>query len=172
MDNDSALWLTAEELRTFRAFNRSWRALDARLDRDLQRAMNMPRTYFEILWRLRRAPERALRMSELAEATDSKASRITHAVGKLEQAGLIRREVAAEDRRGWVAILTDEGLRVVEQAAPRYADGIRENFLDRLTPAMRKELTRIGELLIASLEPEDASAASEKQEDSAAADLP
>ena len=97
-------------------------------DRDLQRDVGMPRTYFEILWLLHQAPDRALRMSDLAERTGSQASRITHAVGRLEQAGQVRRELCTEDRRGWFAVLTDEGLETLRVAAPRYAEVIRRAF--------------------------------------------
>ncbi|MFB9837572.1 hypothetical protein [Actinoallomurus acaciae] len=61
----------------------------------MEREADLPRTYFDILWRLRRAPGRSLRMSRPAEITRSKSSRITHAVGRLEAAGL----VAAKSRR-------------------------------------------------------------------------
>ncbi len=118
----------------FRAFARSSRALFVQFDRDLQRDVGMPRTYFEILWLLHQAPGRALRMSDLAERTGSQASRITHAVGRLEQAGQVRRELCSEDRRGWFAVLTDEGLEPrCRVAAPRYAQSIRDRFLAPLS---------------------------------------
>ncbi|WP_263253236.1 MarR family winged helix-turn-helix transcriptional regulator [Saccharopolyspora rosea] len=163
-DDDTELdWLPTEELRVFRAFNRSWQALNARIDEDLKRDVGLPRTYLDILFRLRRAPGRALRMTRLAEITGSKASRITHAIGRLEQAGLVRREVPAGDRRGWLAVLTDEGLARVHQAAPRYARSIREHYLELLTPAMRAQITRIGEALLTHLDPESLPGASEKE---------
>ena len=146
-------WLDVDELRVLRAFNRAARAVNTQLDSDLQRDIGMPRTYFEILWRLRQAPGQALRMSELADLTESKASRITHAVGRLEQAGHVRRELSSEDRRGWFAVLTDEGLAVLRLAAPRYAQSVREHFLAPLSPLQREQLTAIGETLLERLEP-------------------
>jgi DNA-binding MarR family transcriptional regulator len=152
MDNGS--WLTPDESRVFRAFNRSWQAVMAQLDEDLDRDVGLPRTYFGILWRLRRAPDRSMRMADLAARTGSKASRMTHAVGRLEADGLVRREQAPGDRRGWVAVLTDEGLAVAERAAPRYADSVRAHLLHPLTPAMRSQLTEIGETLLGTLAPD------------------
>jgi DNA-binding MarR family transcriptional regulator len=146
-------WLDQEDLRTFRAFNRSWLALMAALDHDLEHDVGLPRTYFDILWRLRRAPGRAMRMTDLAAQTESKASRMTHAIGRLEADGLVRREHAEGDRRGWMAALTEEGLVLVEMAAPRYARSVREHFLDLLSPAMRTQLTQIGETLLKELDP-------------------
>lgn len=146
-------WLDFDELRVLRAFNRAARAVNTQFDRDLQRDIGIPRTYFEILWRLRQAPGQALRMSELADLTESKASRITHAVGRLEQAGYVRRELSPEDRRGWFAVLTDEGLAVLRLAAPRYAQSVREHFLALLSPLQREQITAIGEMLLEQLDP-------------------
>ncbi len=136
----------------FRAWARSSRALFVQFDRDLQRDVGLPRTYFEILWLLHQAPDRALRMSDLAERTGSQASRITHAVGRLEQAGQVRRELCSEDRRGWFAVLTDEGLETLRVAAPRYAESIRARLLAPLSDFQRKQLTEIGETLLSRLD--------------------
>lgn len=152
-DEGNIFWLDSDELRIFRAFNRSFEALTEQLDRDLESDTGLPRTYFDILWRLRREPGRAMRMSRLAEVTHSKASRITHAVSRLEQDGLLRREVPDGDRRGWLAVLTDEGLKRAEDAAPRYAKSVRENLLDILSESMKKQLVEIGECLLARHDP-------------------
>jgi DNA-binding MarR family transcriptional regulator len=145
-------WLDDAELRVYRAFARSSRELVIQFDRELQRDVGMPRTYFEILWLLNKAPDRSLRMSDLAEATGSQPSRITHAVGRLEQAGQVRRELCAEDRRGWYTILTDEGAAALAVATPRYAESIRRHFLGPLSVSEREQLTRIGEKLLGALE--------------------
>ncbi|WP_067678948.1 MarR family winged helix-turn-helix transcriptional regulator [Nocardia miyunensis] len=164
MTSDDQLdWLTPEELRIFRAFNRASEAVAARLDADMEAETGLPRSYFDILWRLRRAPERSLRMSRLAEITHSKSSRITHAVGRLEAAGLVRREVPPGDRRGWLAVLTEEGLTQVERAAPVYARSVREHFLGSLTSESRDQITVIGETLLADLDPESLPCGGDKE---------
>jgi DNA-binding MarR family transcriptional regulator len=145
-------WLDADEQRLFRAFARSARWLYVQFDRDLQREVDMPRTYFEILWLLHNAPDWTLRMSDLATATGTQPSRITHAVSRLEQAGHVRRELCSDDRRGWFTILTDQGLAALEAAAPRYARSIREHLIDPLSGAQREQLIRIGETLLSRLE--------------------
>jgi DNA-binding MarR family transcriptional regulator len=151
-------WLEPGELRVFRAFMRSSRALLIQVDRDLERDIGMPRTYFEILWLLNQAPEYALRMNDLAESTGSHPSRITHAIERLEQAGQVRRELCPEDRRGWFAILTDEGLEMLKLATPRYAQSIREHLIEPLSVKERAELTHIGETLCEQLEKRQANA--------------
>ncbi|MCA1217878.1 MarR family winged helix-turn-helix transcriptional regulator [Streptomyces sp. 8L] len=147
-------WLTPEELRVYRAFNRSWRVVSARIEDDLQADVGLPRTYFDVLWRLRRAPGGAMRMSELAAETDSKPSRITHATSRLEAMGLLRREAVEGDRRGYMAVLTDKGLTAAEEAAPRFARAVREYLLDTLSPAMREHITEIGEALLRETAPD------------------
>jgi DNA-binding MarR family transcriptional regulator len=146
------LWLDPEEQRLFRAFARSTRWLFVQFDRDLQRDANMPRTYFEILWLLHEAPGRSLRMSDLAAATGSQPSRITHAVGRLEEAGRVRRELCTDDRRGWFTVLTDEGLEALKLAAPKYAESIRERLFEPLSRSQREQLRLIGETLLQALE--------------------
>ncbi len=113
----------------------------------------MPRTFFEILWLLNQAPGGSMRMSELAEATGSQPSRITHAVARLEEAGQVRREHCRDDRRGWFTILTDAGREMLEIAAPRYAESVRQHLLRPLSTAQQEQLTMIGEQLLAQLGP-------------------
>ena len=104
-------WLDPDEQRTWRAFLTASRALMDALDRELQRDAGMPHAYYEILVRLSEAPDRRLRMSELAELTGSSRSRLSHAAARLEASGWIRREDCPTDRRGQIAVLTDDGLR-------------------------------------------------------------
>ncbi len=144
-------WLAPDELRVFRALVRSTRALYVQFDRDLQREAGMPRTYFEILWLLHKEPSRSLRMSDLAEMTGSQASRITHAVGRLEESGYVERTNCPEDRRGWYAVLTDAGFEMLSVAAPVYAASVRRHLLDPLSPRQLEQLTRIGETILSDL---------------------
>ncbi|MER7877186.1 MarR family transcriptional regulator [Streptomyces solisilvae] len=154
MSNGPPDWLSPDELRVLRAISRAWGAVTAQLDRHLENEVGLPRGYFDILWRLRRAPDMSLRMSRLAEITHSKASRITHAVSRLEQVGLVRREVPADDRRGWLAVLTQAGLEQAERAAVVYARAVREHALTPLTGEQRDQLIAIGERLLARIDPE------------------
>lgn len=142
--------LDPEERRTFAAFAGAARAVLSAVDRDLERDAGMPRAYYEILYFLDGAPDRSLRMSELAEATRSQASRITHAVARLEEAGHVRRELCAADRRGWFTVLTDEGKAALERARPCFAESVRQRLIARLSPADRRQLARLGELLLAA----------------------
>ena len=93
-------WLSDDEQRAWRAYLESTKLLFDALDRQLQHESDMPHAYFEILVRLSEAPERTLRMSELAHSTLSSRSRLSHAVARLEERGWVQREDCPTDRRG------------------------------------------------------------------------
>ena len=140
-------WLDADEQRTWRAFLTASRALMDALDRELQRDAGMPHAYYEILVRLSEAPDRRLRMSELAELTGSSRSRLSHAAARLEASGWIRREDCPTDRRGQIAVLTDSGFATLAAAAPGHVEGVRRHLFDALSPAQVDQLRRISETL-------------------------
>ncbi|MFG1842946.1 MarR family winged helix-turn-helix transcriptional regulator [Micromonospora sp. DT228] len=140
-------WLDSDEQRTWRAYLTASRALMDTLDRELQRDAAMPHAYYEILVRLSESPGRRLRMSDLAEAAGSSRSRLSHAVARLEAAGWVRREDCPTDRRGQVALLTDEGFATLAAAAPGHVEGVRRHLFDALSPAQVDQLRRISETL-------------------------
>jgi DNA-binding MarR family transcriptional regulator len=146
-------WLNEEEQRTWRAFLHASRALWDTLDRELQRDAGMPHAYYEILVRLSEAPNRMLRMSDLAEATSSSRSRLSHAVSRLEEYGWVRREDCPTDRRGQLAVLTDAGFAVLESAAPGHVEGVRTHLFDQLTPEQVTHLREISEAMLDHLDP-------------------
>ncbi|MEV4397897.1 MarR family transcriptional regulator [Nonomuraea sp. NPDC049607] len=141
-------WLTDDEQQAWRAFGLATRLLTDRLERDLMAAADMPPTYYELLVLLSEAPARTMRMSELAHWTNSKPSRISHAVNKLEQKGWVRREHYAGDRRGWLAVLTDDGLAALRAAAPEHVASVREHLVDLLTEEQLRQLADISQVLL------------------------
>ncbi len=136
-------WLTDEEQCTWRAFLAAIQLLTDELDRELQRDADMPHTYYEILVALSEAPSRTLRMSQLAERCWSSRSRLSHAVSRLEQAGWVRREACATDKRGALAVLTDKGFAALEAAAPGHVEAVRRAVFDVLTPDQVRQLGEI-----------------------------
>lgn len=146
-------WLDDDEQATWRAFLAATHLLMDRLDRELQAGAGMPHAYYEILVRLSEAPERTLRMSDLAERCHSSRSRLSHAVRRLEENGWVRREAVAADRRGAVAVLTQAGLAALEAAAPLHVEGVRRHLFDQLDPAQLEALAEISHRLTDHLEP-------------------
>ena len=126
-------WLDEDEQRTWRAFMLSHQLLFEQFERDLQRDAGLPVTYYEILVRLSEAPDHRLRMSELADRSQSSRSRLSHAVARLEESGWVRRESCPTDRRGSEAVLTDEGYAALEAAAPSHVQSVRIHLFDPLS---------------------------------------
>jgi DNA-binding MarR family transcriptional regulator len=149
----SPRWLDAEEQQVWRSYLAVTRLLAAELDRELQQQSGIPHTYYEILVRLSEAPGRTLRMSQLAAASDSSRSRLSHAVTRLEDLGWVRRENCGTDRRGLFAILTDEGFAALEAAAPGHVESVRQHLFDKLSPTQVEQLGEICGAVLDGLRP-------------------
>lgn len=145
-------WLSDSEQRTWRAYLAATRLVLEELDRELQRDAGLPHGYYVILVALSEAPDRRLRMTELARVTGSSPSRLSHAVTRLEESGWVRREPCADDRRGAFAGLTEAGLSALKAAAPGHVDGVRRHLFDRLTPTQVEQLQAISEAVLAGRE--------------------
>jgi DNA-binding MarR family transcriptional regulator len=133
-DVDDVRWLSEDEQRAWRVYLAASKLLEEQLGRDLQRAHGLTINDYEILARLSESPGRRMRMTDLAERCLLSKSRLSHQITRMEHAGLVRREVCPSDRRGAFAVLTDEGMTRLERAAPTHVEGVRQHFLDRLTP--------------------------------------
>src|SRR4051812_18409867 len=115
-------WLSADEQRIWRAFANASKVVFSRLDRQLQRDSGIPLAYYEIFVALSEAPERRMRMNELADFTRFSKSRLSHAIGRLEKLGWVRRIQCPADRRGAYAELTGSGFDLLAAAAPGHVD--------------------------------------------------
>jgi DNA-binding MarR family transcriptional regulator len=118
----------------------AWRALITaharvveRIERALAEAGLPPSGWYDVLLELSAAPDRRLRMHELARAVVLSRSGLTRLVDRLEKAGLLVREPTPEDGRGYFAVLTDEGREMLRRMWPVYAAGIAEHFGRHLT---------------------------------------
>ena len=140
-------WLTPEEQTVWRSFLTATSAVFEALDRELQRDAGMPHAYYEILVRLSEAPDRTLRMHELAARSSYSRSRLSHAVSRLEAAGWVRRVECDTDRRGLMAVLSDEGFAALEAAAPGHVETVRTLLFDPLTPAQVEQLGQIADAI-------------------------
>lgn len=128
-------WLSKEEQGHWRAWLEASTLLPDRLSRDLQADRGLSLADYEILVRLSEAPERRLRMSELAEHTLSSRSRLSHQIDRMAGAGLVERQHCAEDQRGTWAVLTETGWTALVDAAPDHVASVRTHLVDVLTPA-------------------------------------
>ncbi|MFI0895697.1 MarR family winged helix-turn-helix transcriptional regulator [Streptomyces sp. NPDC020983] len=164
---DDVRWLSVDEQDIWRAYLSASVTLAAHLDRQMRQDAGMPMAYYEILVRLSEAPHRRLRMSELADASLSSRSRLSHAVAALERNGWVERRPADGDRRGWVCALTATGYEALAAAAPGHVTTVREHLFDVLTPEQLASLREIGRAITAGLQPACEAARAEEPDDAA-----
>jgi DNA-binding MarR family transcriptional regulator len=122
-------WLSETEQHSWRAFLGGVTGLLDRLERELRADHGLALSEYEILVRLSEAPNRTMRMAELADRVALSRSRATHTVGRLEAKSVVRREPCDEDGRGVQAVLTDDGLTLLQAAAQTHVRGVQEHFV-------------------------------------------
>jgi DNA-binding MarR family transcriptional regulator len=120
-------------LTAWRSLLNAHAAVTEQAERALREAGLPPLAWYDVLWALRRAPERKLRMGELADNVTLSRGGLTKLVDRLEAAGLLRREASPSDRRGYYAALTEEGERMLRRMWPVYARVLQESFVAALS---------------------------------------
>lgn len=145
---DGVRWLSPDERRIWLGWVFTSRLLWEEIERDLQQESGFAYGYYEILVMLSETPGRSRRMSELADATQSSRSRLSHAVTRLEELGWVRREACPSDRRGQLAVLTDDGFAALEAAAPKHVESVRRHLFDLLSPEQLTQLQEIEDVLL------------------------
>jgi DNA-binding MarR family transcriptional regulator len=135
--------LTPLELGAWRELLRVHATLTRELDEELRRSHGLPLSSYDVLVNLESAPDRQMRMSELADAVLLSRSGLTRLVERLERDGLLARADCPDDARGSLAVLTDEGMGRLAQARKTHLRGVRERFLDHFT---NDELERLAEM--------------------------
>ncbi|MGW5262682.1 MarR family winged helix-turn-helix transcriptional regulator [Microbispora sp. NPDC004025] len=124
--------LTPDEEALVRALPRLMYALPRAIDADMVREQQLPLIEWTALMRLSEAPQRRMRMGELAVACELSLSGMTRIVTVLERQGLVERVRCDDDARGFNAVLTDAGLARLERAWPSNLASVRRHFLDHL----------------------------------------
>ncbi|HUQ40413.1 MAG TPA: MarR family transcriptional regulator [Acidimicrobiales bacterium] len=140
-------WLTRDQQVSWRSFVAATQLLFDRLEDDLEGAAGLSLADYEVLARLSDVGEEGLRMSALAGQTLFSRSRLSHAVRRLEQSGLVSRVPCPSDRRGTNAVLTDEGRAALVAAAPGHVASVREHLVDRLSPEQFRQLGAISDVI-------------------------
>jgi DNA-binding MarR family transcriptional regulator len=120
-------------LDAWRAFLRAHARVIRTLEGELQAEQDLALTDYDVLVQLSAAPDRRLRMSELADALLLSRSGATRLVDRLVAEGLVERITCDTDRRGQWAALTDAGHERLRRATPTHLRGVATHFLDRLS---------------------------------------
>ncbi|MET7424696.1 MarR family transcriptional regulator [Dactylosporangium sp. NPDC005555] len=153
MTNPAARWLTAGQRQAWLGTVRLLTVLPAALDAQLDKDAGLTFFEYHVLSMLSERPDRSLRMSRLAQLTSASPSRLSNVAKRLEARGLLRREPDPGDGRAIRAVLTDEGLRTVVEAAPAHVGAVRDLVIDALTDDELRDLHAAQERILARLDP-------------------
>lgn len=147
-------WLSRDQQQTWIRFAAVLellpRALDAQLDRD----DGLTHYDYFCLAMLSEAPDRTMRMSQLASQTNATLPRLSRVMTRLEGSGLVRREPCPGDRRAANLVLTDAGWDALVAAAPGHVETVRSLVVDALTDEQVQQLDRISAQLLTVLDPD------------------
>lgn len=146
-------WLTQEQQDVWLNIwsMRVW--LPARMDAQLKADSGLSNFDYFALAQISMAPERRLRMSELAELSDMTLSHLSRVVTRLEKAGWVKRVPDPTDGRATVAVLTKDGWEKVQEAAPGHVDNVRRLVFEHLTDDELKVLGTAMEKIVNALDP-------------------
>ena len=136
-------WLARPEAdrEAWNNFRKAAGSVIAEVDADLQQHLKVGYTDIDALLQLSTSDERCLRMAPLARAVSRSPSAMTRLVDRLEERSLVeRRRNSPTD----VSVqVTDEGLELLAEAAPRIITQVQERFWSRLTADERDTLSAI-----------------------------
>ena len=144
-------WLTEAEQRVWRAYRGLSALLEDTLDQQLRHDAGLSHLYYSVLVFLSDAPDRRLRMTDLAERLKIARSRLTYTISRMADEGWVHREGSPNDKRGQLAVLTDAGMAVLANAAPGHAATVRAAVFDRLSPEQIQAFGEICETILAGL---------------------
>lgn len=124
--------LSPTEERAWRALARAFIVVPRLLEAEIHDAHGVTMTEYFVLVNLSEAPDRSLRMSELADRGAMSLSAISRVVDGLVRRGLVERARCPSDGRGLLAVLTDAGLACLEEVYPTHLRGVRERVIRHL----------------------------------------
>lgn len=132
-------WLDDEEMRAWRGLVELTSNLQAELDAELV-PFGLAEGDYGVLVSLSEAPDHRMRMCDLACRLHLSPSGLTRRLDGLVRDGLVVREPSPDDRRVSLAVLTDDGMARLEDAAPAHVESVRRHLLDHLTRAQIRQL--------------------------------
>ncbi len=131
----------------WRSFLKTHAMISRRLEAELMSEEDLPLASNDVLVQFTEAPDRRLRMTELADAVLLSRSGLTRLVDRLTRDGLVTRQACEDDARGTFAVLTSEGLSRLREASKVHLRGVEEHMTGRLDDSELATLTSLLERL-------------------------
>ena len=145
-------WLTDKEMRAWRTYIETFGDLIAAIERDLAEH-DLTLGDYQVFVYLSEAPNRSMRMCDLADLLQLSPSGLTRRLDGLVKAGFVTREPSTDDRRVMLATLTPSGFAVLEAAAPDHVESVRRHIFDHLDDAQVEAMASIFQAIKDGLEP-------------------
>jgi DNA-binding MarR family transcriptional regulator len=144
-------WLDEREYRAWIGYRRMRLLLDAQINRDLAEESGLSEADYDVLSVLSEAAGHRWRLTRLADRMLWSKSRLSRHIGRMEQRGLVVRDLCEDDARGALVVLTEAGLQTIQEAAPGHVASVRRHLIDQLTPAQLEALASIAEAVLGPL---------------------
>ena len=135
----SPKWLNATEMTAWRAFITTSGDLIRTIEKDLER-FGLDFGDYQLLVMLSEAPDRRLRMYDLADTLRLSRSGLTRRMQGVMKTKLVARTQSKEDARSAIAQLTPKGMALLKKAAPHHVGSVRRQMIDLLTDSEAKAI--------------------------------
>jgi DNA-binding MarR family transcriptional regulator len=133
----------------WRAFLVAHARITRRLDEELRAEHDLSLAEYDALLTIADAPDRRIRMRQLADRVILSKSGVTRLIDRLVLDGLVERKACASDARGAEAVLTTDGLDRLRRASRTHLRGIEEHFLaavdDQDLPTIERSMRAVAD---------------------------
>src|SRR5258708_13602302 len=106
--------------------------LDLQIARDLNRDSGLSEADYDVLSTLSEKPEGRWRARDLAAQLLWSTSRLAHHVGRMEQRSLVARPPCADDGRGALISLTEQGQPPLPRSPPPHPASVGRHMIELL----------------------------------------
>src|SRR5271163_3662880 len=126
----------------WQSFLRAHKVVKDRLDNTLRKAVPLSLTEYDVLYCVNAAGGR-MRYIDLSKAVYLSQSRVSRQIVSLEEKGYLTREATATDRRATVAVMTNAGRKILQEAEEPLRRAWHKHFLHHIPPSDLQALSRI-----------------------------
>ena len=126
--------LDSPEVRTWLIFLRAHAAILRRMEKGVQDAHGIPLNWVDVLTQLSLEENQRMTHARLSQRVLVSVSGLTRIIDRMVKAGLVVRRASRRDRRASYVVMTEEGMRKLEEVRPTVFRDVEENFTQHLRP--------------------------------------
>ncbi|MGO1121100.1 MarR family winged helix-turn-helix transcriptional regulator [Rhodovibrionaceae bacterium A322] len=144
MTNDTLL-PTEEQITAWARLVRTSQDLLGKVEKDLKAAGHPPLVWYDLLLELGREhhEDQGLRPYELQQEMLLSQYNLSRLIDRMDKAGLIRRLPCADDGRGFLVQITEQGKAAKQDIWPAYQQAIARHFAAKLSQQEAKDFARL-----------------------------